>query len=167
MPRHLIDMSCKKIRSKAANCQLLTKNTRVYLDRGRLFIMKRALIEFNDEIPIKLGRYVSGCWNIHVREISDEETSLSGWKEAWLGFLQVQVSKGDYMLKKGDSSLSKWWTHAKIPAFMRWGFPILASKNALFHEFLTQRYFSHKIRPRNTEISWLISLTYMQQKDSI
>lgn len=165
LSRHLIDEACKKIRSKSADCWLMAKEAYIYLDRGRLFIMKRPLMEFLDEIPLQAGHHSSDEWNIFVSECEDEKQVLSGWKEAWMGRLQVSLPAGEYVLKRGDNALSKWWTNQKVPAFMRKAFPVIVSKNGIIHEFLTKRRFSNILAKSGKQ--WLISVTheYWKEKD--
>lgn len=158
LSHHLIDQACQTIHAKSANCQLLAKDAYLYIDRRRLFAMKHPLAEFNLTIPIRLGRYTVNGWEIEVSERKAIEAPLTGWKEAWMGHMQVQVPKGNYLLKRGDSSLFKWWTNAKVPAFLRKSFPVLWSENAIFHEFLTKRRLSGIINNGKSRDSWLISI---------
>lgn len=139
LPRSLIDEIAQKLHEKAANCQFFTKNTNVYVDRGVLFILRKALTEFNQVIPITLGETAASDLKIIVTEAEIPAPHLSGWREVWKGQVEVSVPKGDYVLKKGDISLSTWWTQEKVPAFMRWVFPVLCSEKGIEHEFLASR----------------------------
>ena len=161
LSHHLIAEICQKIRSKAANRRFFTQSRSIYIDRGHLFMMKTPLPTFDQEIPLHLGHYHVNGWDIEVQETEGPIPVLSGWKEAWLGCMEVQVPAGNYLLKRGDASLSKWWGNAKIPAFMRWAFPVIWSENAIFHEFLTKRRLysidkQHEGEPPMTQ--WLIKI---------
>lgn len=152
---HLIDEACQLLQNKKADCQL---ESYLYVDRGRFFVLKQNLVDFKYKIHLNLGDYFIGNWMINVSEVGEIDPTLSGWKEAWKGNLQVQVPEGNYILSSGDSSLSKWWTNAKVPALMRWIFPVLWSDNGIFHEFLTtRRLFPYEVQRQK---QWLISLFY-------
>lgn len=162
LSHHLIEDICRKIRSKAPNCNILKKTksqSSIYLDRGRLFVMKRPFPEFNQNMALELGRYSLAGWNIMVNEVGSEgnELPVTGWKEAWMGRMQIQMPPGQYFLSSGNASLSKWWTNAKVPSFMRRAFPVLWSENGILHEFLTKRRFS-KNRFHNDKL-WTIEIS--------
>lgn len=155
----LIENICQKIRSKAADCQFFAKEVYLHVDRGILFVMKKPLLEFKGDIPIKIGQIFMNGWEVIVREHNEEESHLSDWKEAWMSQLHVQVPEGNYVLGMGNNSLAKWWTNAKVPAFMRKAFPVLYSENTIVHEFLTKRRL-----PRLTSTDhkqWSISISYI------
>lgn len=139
---HLIHEACQKIRAKTANCELIAKDTHIYIDRGRLFVMKKPLPEFKHTISIEIGQYSLDDWSLEVKEVEGIERTLTGWKDAWMGHMQVLMPPGTYFLKKGDASLSKGWTASKVPAFMRWAFPVIWSEKSIRHEFLTKRMHS-------------------------
>lgn len=153
----LILEASQKLRAKSPNCQLLSKNAYVYLDRGRIFVLSKPLEAFKYEIPLEIGQYSAGAWHIEVKE--GEIRPLTGWKEAWKGELSVALPKGNYCLKIAESSLSKWWTNHKIPAFMRYAFPVIASSSGIHYEFLSNRHFM-KTDPKTT-ISISIKVTYL------
>nr|WP_166157976.1 tRNA lysidine(34) synthetase TilS [Neochlamydia sp. AcF84]NGY95844.1 tRNA(Ile)-lysidine synthase [Neochlamydia sp. AcF84] len=140
LSRHLIEQACKKIHAKAANCQLLAKDTWIYIDRGRLFVMSKPLVDFKEELFFdKVGKYFAGGWAIEVTESLDSDPSVTGWQQAWMGHLSIQIPLGKYSFKRGNSSLDKWWTNAKIPAFMRYAFPTLWADDQIIYEFLAKR----------------------------
>lgn len=155
---HIIEEACQKVRSQAADCQLQTGEAFIYLDRKRLFVMKQPLNKFELEIPIRMGRYSIEGWTIEVSQGKEQQTDLTGWREAWMGHMQAEIPEGNYTLKMGNTSLSKWWTNAKIPAFMRWGIPVLWSEDAIIHEFLTKRRLSNMMS--NSKNNWLISVIF-------
>jgi tRNA(Ile)-lysidine synthase len=140
LSHHLIEQACKKIHSKAANCQLLAKDTWVYIDRERLFVMSKPLLDFKEELSFdRVGKYSAGDWTIEVTESLDFPMPITGWQEAWRGRLSIQIPSGKYSFKRGNSSLDKWWTNAKIPAFMRYAFPTLWADDKIIYEFLANR----------------------------
>jgi tRNA(Ile)-lysidine synthase len=136
---HLLNEACRLIREKTPNAELANHSSRLYIDRGRLFIMNKALPEFSHEIILKNGLQVQGPWNISVDEDFKGQQISSHWKQVWEGKFQVAVPKGEYCLARSDASLSKWWTNEKVPAFMRWGFPVIWKQDSIVHEFLTGR----------------------------
>lgn len=157
LSHHLITQACKKIHDNSSNCYLNTHKNCLYLDRRRLFIVRQPVSEFDLNIPIQLGSYSVNRWNIQVRE-ADEESMISGWKDAWLGHMHIQVPQGQFFLKKGDSTLFKWWTNAKVPAILRKMYPVLWLDQNVVHEFLTKRRFSNIIDDKRKK--WLISIHY-------
>ncbi len=59
---------------------------------------------------------------------------------------------------QGKTSLSKWWTAHKIPAFLRQKFPVIWQDQQVIHEFLTGRSYYWKDQSR----FWLkISLKFL------
>lgn len=153
LSHHRMEEACHKIRLKSANCQL---HPFFYIDRGRLFALKESLVDFNYKIQLHPGLQTIDRWRIEVQEM-DEEVLVSGWKEAWQGKMSVRVPEGNYTLERGDNSLSHWWTNAKVPAFLRWGFPVLRSGEAIIHEFLTKRRYAQVDLKKGKQ--WLISLS--------
>ena len=61
--------------------------------------------------------------------------------------MEVILPKGDYSLAvarpnsiyQGSSTLSKLWTDAKVPAFLRSVVPVVFNKDTVVHEFLSGR----------------------------
>lgn len=154
--RPIIEEACEKIRLKKPNGQLVTKHGLIYFDRGYLFVMRRLLNEFSDEIFLKPGHHFLPRWEVNISEESRGSHTTSSWREAWQGLLQVSVPPGNYSLKRGDASLSKWWTNAKIPAFMRYAFPVLFNEKEIVHEFLTGRKQGPLLKADQNH--WLITL---------
>lgn len=154
----LIDQACQKIQSKASNCRLLAKNAFIFFDRGRLFVSKEPIAPFDQEIPLNLGKSHYLGWHLNVEENLGAPIESSGWKEAWQGRFQVLMPEGTYFLKKGNASISKWWTNHKVPAFMREIFPVIWSKKRIEHEFLTKRRILNSAL--NAHKTWRISISY-------
>lgn len=157
LSHHLIGQACQKIHENSANCYLFVNKKSFYIDRRRLFIVRQPLTDWSWDTPICLGQSSINGWNIYVCEIQ-EDSRTTGWKEAWMGHMQIQVPEGQYVLKQGNSSLFKWWTQAKVPAILRRSFPTLWSGNSIIHEFLTKRRFSNIINSNRKK--WLISIHY-------
>ena len=161
--RHLIEEAYVKILANSANCRLSCKEACLYIDRSRLFVVKRHIRQFEGTILLELGQYKVGDWNIEVKEIEEHFViSNSGWQAAWQGSLQVQLPSGKYFLKRGDASLSKHWTQAKVPAWMRYIFPVIGLEKEIIHEFLTKK--TSDLHLNNSIKKWCISLNHQDSR---
>ena len=62
----------------------------------------------------------------------------TNWLSLWnFGKGTVVLPKGDYSLAAPISSLAKFWTVNKVPAFLRQNIPLVLKGNDVFHEFLS------------------------------
>lgn len=154
-----VEMAAEFLLAGSANRWLIAGKNRVYLDRKRLFILSPENPFYPEQRhPLNPGSFSFGNWNVDVR-VMDEPVPLqaSSWKEIWKGQLQVILPQGFYSLGtpelrasyRGHSSLDKWWTNHKIPAFLRQIVPVIWEKNSVKHEFLTGKYHKDQTFSQN------------------
>lgn len=119
---------------------------KVYIDRRRLFALKVPLPQLFNRKPISLGTFAYGIWTVTVNRVAhSKQLYKSNWKEIWNDSVQIKVPENDYLMGPPilnasyprTSSLKKWWTNHKVPAFLRSHIPVLWKGNHIEHEFLT------------------------------
>lgn len=137
----LINEACQKIQLKVSDCQLITKDAHLRIDRGRFFVMPKDLPLWEHNLQIIPGKQNVGNWTVIIEELDKGGLckNLTGWQALWRGTLQVQLPPGNYRIAKADQTQSKVWTNAKVPAFLRWVAPVIWSNGVIIHEFLTSR----------------------------
>lgn len=119
----------------------------LFIDRKRIFLTKKIPKIPSEKIPLALGSFQYGDWNIQVTESEKRCDVFSGWKHVWNGALSISLPKDVYYFAPPSlqasfprtSSISKWWTNEKIPAFIRYCVPVVWKENTITHEFLAHR----------------------------
>lgn len=134
--------------SKAADRMIRIGGKTLYIDRGRLFLPRFNQQQSLECCPLVQGTYLYGNWRVSVTaNETRQQDQMKGWKAVWDGRCEVYLPEGDYhlgppALGRGyprNTSLSKWWTNAKVPAFLREHVPVVWEKETIRHEFLTGR----------------------------
>lgn len=137
IPRALTETALDLLATGKGNKQLWFEGKCLHIDRGCLFIPTRTLDE--------------GMWDVEVRQVPFKgQGLLTGWREVWHGRLEVYLPPGEYTVGKhaltaacpGGASLSKVWTAAKVPAFLRQAVPVVWTGASVAHEFLSGRVLS-------------------------
>lgn len=152
LSREALETAVRLIVSNAADKQVETGQRLLKIDRGRLFLPSIPWNPILDRIPLQNGQLQVGEWRVGVQEFSAPSTQkcLLGWREVWKGRAEawIPVSEGESFevggveLKasyRGYAAISKWWTNAKVPAFLRLGVPVIWRDGRVVHEFLTGR----------------------------
>jgi tRNA(Ile)-lysidine synthase len=144
--RETVDVMVALIQSGGSNRQFPSGKHALYIDRKRVFFI------FSQENlvvqPLPLNSVNSyGSWIVSASTYSSCADSLrsSSWKEAWQGLCQISLPLDRYSigfpsasgLYRGNSSISKWWSDHKIPAFLRGKVPVIWREGRIEHEFLT------------------------------
>lgn len=112
----------------------------LYIDRGRLFIPLKRLsslpnirMRIEESHPIQFGE-----WKVQMKPYDKSPSEPSNWRNLWQeGKGEVVLPKGFYEVASPVSSLNKWWSDHKIPAFFRKKIPIILENGKVRHEFLT------------------------------
>jgi tRNA(Ile)-lysidine synthase len=141
----LIEAACKLIQLRKANCVLEMGVKKLYIDRGRIFAVSSDFKDLPEPLAIPLGSFQYGDWNVAVEPFNGSTCNSTGWKAAWAGDLSIIVPEDHYRIGPAQmnipyprtSSISKWWTDAKVPAFLRRKIPVIWQKDSICHEFLT------------------------------
>jgi tRNA(Ile)-lysidine synthase len=148
LSRDFLEKTLYLLQTLAANKEILMGAHKLYIDRGRLFLVQREPVVPKDPLIIKPGEFDYGSWKVRV-ELSDNfpNRKPTSWKEAWKGQGEVYLPEGSYQLKPlefpssypGHSPISRWLTNAKVPAFLRGFLPVVTSDGEICAEFLTGR----------------------------
>lgn len=152
LPRSLLETSAQLVREKLANKQIQVGKKILFLDRGRLFI-PHPIAEWPLERERLLpGSCQIGSWKVHISKVDKgEELFKIGWKRVWEGSFEVFLPEGNYEWGKaklrefypGNSPLSKCWTDAKVPAFLRKWVPVIWKNEKIFFEFVSGKSFKN------------------------
>lgn len=156
---HLINQACDWIRSKKADCCLGDSQSKIYMDRGFLFVQSQSFSASDETIPLKEGESRWGNWSIQVKEATVPNHLSVTWKDVWKGDFSFQIREGTYHFAKGDKRLFKTWTHAKVPAFLRWITPVLWDKEEIVLEFLSNKM--DNANSKNLK-SWDVSFRFIK-----
>lgn len=146
--RAQLSTALQLVREKKGNKQLRIDQKTVYFDRARLFIERNPLAANGvlQRLDASLSEYAS--WKVTWSPMAEKPVEAvcgTSWKEVWNGNFWMILPIGDYHLgppcvKKEyprSSSLDKWWTAHRVPAFLRSKVPVVWQENRIFHEFLS------------------------------
>jgi tRNA(Ile)-lysidine synthase len=160
--KYLIRFFCKKFSlslsrnalAKTAQQVLEKKANKVYMmgkgvDSKILYIDRGCLVVLNNQLFSE-----SGLWNMHIEKYTYEQKSPSNWKSLLqFGRGEVILPEGEYSLEKASTSLSKWWTDQKVPAFFRLKVPVIIEGNIAKHEFLSGKRLNKAVGDRWVKIT--------------
>lgn len=147
LSRTCIDTAAELILTQAADRQIVMASQNIYIDRGRLFLMPVQGKFPLGTCSLKPGTYHYGSWTVSV-SIENIQNFVTDWKSAWEGRCEVWLPEGNYQLGPAllhagfprGTPISKWWTNAKVPAFLRHLVPVVWEGNQIKAEFLSGRY---------------------------
>jgi len=157
LSRAQLDTAAQLIREKKGNKLLEIDQKIIYFDRGRLFIEKNPLAENESlqRLDASLSQYASWkvTWSLLEEDLMETKMCTS-WKEVWNGNFFMILPMGDYHLGPPcvkteyprSSSLDKWWTAHKVPAFLRSKVPVVWQENRICHEFLSGKMNSFHVK---------------------
>lgn len=156
LSRDALENAVRLILSNAADKQIEMGKQLLKIDRGRLFLPSSFWKPILERAPLMIGQLQVGGWKVGVQEVSDplaqkcQKCIQGGWREVWRGRAEawIPVSEGENFevggvelqaSYRGHAAISKWWTNAKVPAFLRQGVPVIWQNGRVVHEFLTGR----------------------------
>lgn len=152
LTHHLVDLAAEMVMSGVADRQLSKDKLQLYIDRKRLFAVKKSLTPVSTgKIPLT-NELVYAGWKISTIP-GKPENLRHDWRSVWQGKMEVFLPEGDYYigppsLNKGyprSTPLNKWWNNEKVPAFLRNSIPVIWKGNEIEHEFLTGRMKSNTL----------------------
>ena len=143
LSRSGLETAADLIQAGAADKQVGKGAMKLYIDRGRLFLPRVERKPLSQRHPLKEGT-IEG-WRVQVTR-ADRPEQASNWKAAWRGECSVWLPDQEYTIGPaqlnacytGSTSLAKWWTDAKVPAYLRRWVPVICDfEGNIRHEFLT------------------------------
>lgn len=145
LSKHQYNTLCVLLKENAANRSIISGEGTLFVDRCRLFLMKKKVPEFFAAHSLSYGTHVCGEWTVTVSEVIDETMTKSSWIHAWEGCAQIVIPEGEYTIDSclpnenypRTHAISKWWTDHKVPAFLRPLVPIIRNSTGIQYEFLT------------------------------
>jgi tRNA(Ile)-lysidine synthase len=170
--REAVETACRLITSGQSDRHITVGKSTIHIDRKRIFIEhQRGVESLPPRFLLQEGAYHYGPWQLTVVMKEKSETcQFLGWKSAWNGGVEVFLPVDAYHLGPAvmhapypgnQSSISKWWTNDKIPAFLRHRVPVIWRGDHIYHEFLTHRSVSQKFEENYLPTHWMqISLKY-------
>ncbi len=154
------------LRNKANQCFMMGTH-QIWIDRQRLFIIKKLKKDEMTSLEMKVENNSWGFWKLDItEEVYSSTYSITSWKEGWIGKMEIYLPKGSYTLDFAKScqltltnlaAIKKRWNQAKVPAFLYDYFPVIRKESLICHEFLTGKPL---IFPKEKELCWKICLTY-------
>lgn len=144
--RENIEVAAQMLIEGSADKQLAMGKRQMYIDRGRLFIVKNEPCKLPlESLPMMPGQWKYGPWQVEVSLTKMFSDVCSNWRLLWQGKGEVVLPAGNYdlglpclnALYPRSSPLSKWWTNHKVPAFFRMCVPVVYREGLVRHEFLT------------------------------
>ena len=119
---------------------------KVFVDRGKVFILRENPPVFKEEILLSPGQYRSGDWEVIVEKGDAALLSSLDWRDVWSGRFTATVSGEGYSLLSPPPGLKikKVWSECRVPSFLRFQVPVLAFKGEIVKEFLSGRLAPEK-----------------------
>lgn len=146
---------CSLIKEGKADKRVEINDATVNVDRRRLFIIPRKINPLPSTLSLKEGTIMYGSWKVSLSPLEADKKSetLTGWSKVWEGKVSVVLPQGLYsigaaspgMLLSRGSSIGKFWSDHKIPAFMRKYVPVIFKKDEIVHEFLSGKGIGHAV----------------------
>ncbi len=154
MQRHILyDLLLKK----TANKRIIVDNRNIEIDRGRLFFMRHEFPFCEGICSLDEGNCMSGSWIVKT-SLGPVRKIFSSPLDILKGEFSVALPKGMYFLEPAqknlpyrNTTLDKWWSNNKVPAFLRQIVPVISDEHGVKHEFLSGN-------PRFTEGEFVIRL---------
>ena len=93
-----------------------------------------------------LNNQFDNQWNVIFEKLDSSTFDCkTTWKNVWNGHCMVILPYGTYYLALCDgqtvypcsSSIGRWWTKHRVPAFLRRCVPVVWKDGRIVHEFLT------------------------------
>ncbi len=148
LSRKGLETAAHLVLTQAADKEVSIGSKTLYIDRGRLFLSHgQENLPLTQRSPLDDGVFLENRWHVSVTRVDQrpEEARPSGWQDAWRGECFVWLPEGAYELGPaqltapypGGSPIAKWWTDAKVPAYLRRWVPVIWEQGAIRHEFLT------------------------------
>lgn len=159
-----VEIAANLIIENSANKKIENGKAGLFIDRQRVFLVTTNFPIIKDIIKIQPGIIRFGKWVINIEKWNGDLFKVSNWRDLWQGRAEVVIPDGQYHLVSSKSvestaSLAKWWTNAKVPAFMRQVAPIVTSEEGWSHEFLTGKL---KIDQGPADISKALKTSYLK-----
>lgn len=171
LSRPLIEQVAYALQQGQAHQLFVMGPHRLWVDRRRLFVLNSfSTQEEFPSIQMKAGNFQWGNWEINVTEECFVNTpSISSWQEAWQGHMEGYFPLENYTLGFLSSfeisthllSIKKWWSQAKVPAFLYSFFPLLWQNSTICGEFLTGK---SRLSLKEKKSYWKINLNYIYRK---
>ncbi len=148
LSRDFVEKTVFLLQTQAANKEIRMGAHRLYIDRRHLFLVQQLPWVPEYPLPLVLGESVFGSWKVKVEPVTDCACiNPSSWIDGWKGRGEVYLPEGNYQLRSiqltahypRNSSMSHWFSNAKVPAFLRTFFPVVMSGDEVCAEFLTGR----------------------------
>lgn len=144
LSRSHLQCAAELLSARSANKCLTAGERLVHIDRGGLFVLSQSIPASPlDTSPLEEGTHSFGCWTVRVTPMASTAAHAvaTNWRHVWLGKGEVVLPLGHYRvgMPPGTSAMAKWWSNAKVPAFLRNSVPVLYRDDVPVHEFLTGR----------------------------
>lgn len=142
----LLETAATLLTSNAANRHIAVADKKMFIDRRRFFILKAPFSPLPPAQRLDFGEFSYGSWNVTVKPTqSDKVSHCTGWACAWQGKLSISLPAGEYHIGPPNTqaryqqltSIDRWWTNHKVPAFLRYKIPVIWHTDGVFHEFLS------------------------------
>lgn len=132
--------------------RIYLQGQQIIIDRQKIFFLKQLTLPFPCCLPIAFGKFQLGKWTISIEPLSikkgEGDFTLS-WEDLWKGKTKIYVPNGTYELSfpssEKKSSINKWWSHKKVPPFLRNLFPLVLEKGEVVADLLSG-YRGKKVR---------------------
>lgn len=131
-----IELAKQGLLKGVADCLIEADTLQIWIDRRKIFIF---------DGHKKLGTWKAD-WKVTNKFVED-----TNWQQGWNQGFRTILPLGEYQLAPAvacapyrhvSSSIGKWWSTHKIPAFLRRFVPVLWQGTLIYHEFLTGKNLS-------------------------
>jgi len=144
--RTIVQQAANHLLAGSSNKKFNVGSQTLVVDRKILFVYKEQPDYLFKKHHVLRDPFDFGPWSVTVEELL-ALPSGSCWRQAFNGEFSVVLPKSSTpnFLGSPDSSsaflhstsLRKWWSNHKVPAFLRHLFPVIWNDGRIIHEFLT------------------------------
>ena len=139
---------CLHLQAQNGNRKFPLQQQMLYVDRGRLFLLKKELPTFPVNTSLQEGVIENGNWewNISFHSANKNFPPISDWRDLWKGKVRFSLPhQSGYQLVKSNpqalfprsNAIKWWWGKHCVPAFLREILPLISWKGKIYYEFLS------------------------------
>lgn len=148
LSREALEQVASELEEENANKRVVMGEQELVIDRRRLFIPRNPETLPHEPMALSPGETTWGSWQVNVQSEPFFGSEQRGWRNAWRGVCSCYLPPGQYvvgrpdpqarlLLTDRDTSLGKWWSNHKVPAFLRAQVPVIWQGDNVCVEFLS------------------------------
>lgn len=140
---YLLEKMLNFLQEKVSNRRFLIGNQRLFIDRGKLFVLPKDLPLFSVKTVLRNGEYSQGNWGWKIQVTQEKEVVVQNWKNWWQGKVSLTLDAEEegvyelFSIENTTRSMNKIWTNHKVPQILRSSLPLVCKKGKVIGDFLS------------------------------